>query len=372
MTLTLGTNTLAISTCNNFNNSGDILAKTMEKLSTGLKINKAGDDAAGLVISNNMQTLVQGSKQAQANIQTATSFLAVAEDGMVSITEHLQRINDLLVNMANDTNDIDSRSAAVDEIIERLNEINRLASATNFNGRTMLDGSAKEIYVQFGADETKESYMDISAAFSDCKIESLGLQLPDNLNPYDITKLSAKNGADAVEIAGPLTKAILNGRTVYYTQEPSETNPNPDYYVVNTEAGNVGSIDLYKYNADTDVEAYEKNSSQAIEADSFVAESNFEPSNENCRAYMKVVQEVISNLSSKRGLLGAYENRMDSAFDAMTTRIETLEEAKGVYMDTDIAAESTAMTAQQIFQQINISILAQANTMPQMALSLLG
>ena len=144
MAITLGTNIPAFVSRMYLNSANDSLTATMERLSSGKKINKAGDDAAGLVISENMESLVRGSKQAMTNIQTAESFLTVAEDGMVSISDHLQRVNDLLVNMANDTNDINSRTAAVREIIERIDEINRLADSTNFNGRTMLDGSTDE------------------------------------------------------------------------------------------------------------------------------------------------------------------------------------------------------------------------------------
>ena len=109
---------------------------------------------------------------------------------MVSISDHFQRINDLLVNMANDTNDEDSRTAAVDEIIERLDEINRLADTTNFNGRTMLDGTVDKIIVQMGPDASELSILDISPALTDCHVEAFDVELPDELNPYlyiDIT-----------------------------------------------------------------------------------------------------------------------------------------------------------------------------------------
>ena len=94
MAITLGTNIPSYNTRVNLNRVSTKLADTMEKLSTGLKINRAGDDAAGLVISENMEALIRGSKQAQANIQNAKSFLTIAEDGMVSIGDHFQRIND--------------------------------------------------------------------------------------------------------------------------------------------------------------------------------------------------------------------------------------------------------------------------------------
>ena len=158
MAITLGTNIPSYTARVNLNSVTAQYEKTLERLSSGKKINSAGDDAAGLVISENMEALVRGSKQAQANIQNAQSFLSIAEDGMVSIGDHLQRINDLLVNMANDTNDVESRIASANEIVERIDEVNRLAESTNFNGRCMLDGSEKTIVVQMGPDETFRYY----------------------------------------------------------------------------------------------------------------------------------------------------------------------------------------------------------------------
>ena len=127
MAITLGTNIASLNIRFSLNDVSSQYRNSMEKLSTGLKINRAGDDAAGLVISENMEAEIRGTKQAMANIQNAKSYLTIAEDGMVSIGDHFQRINDLLTNMANDTNDIESRTAAVREIIERIDEINRLA-----------------------------------------------------------------------------------------------------------------------------------------------------------------------------------------------------------------------------------------------------
>ena len=289
MAITLGTNLASLNIRFSLNEVSGNYNSTMEKLSTGLKINRAGDDAAGLVISENMEAEIRGTKQAMANIQNAKSYLTIAEDGMVSIGDHFQRINDLLTNMANDTNDIKSRTAAIDEIIERLKEINRLADSVNFNGRPMLDGTAQEIVVQMGADETNLSTLEISGALTDCHVSVLlgttGVLLPEYLDPTS---------------------------------------------------------------------------------------ADFEPNNENCRAYMALVQEAISDIAQRRGLLGAYENRMESSYDSLTTRIQSLEAAKSIYTDTDIAEEATNMTKGQILQQINVSLLAQANQSQGYALSLLG
>lgn len=287
MAITLGTNIPSLTARTNLNLANNSLTETMERLSTGLKINRAGDDAAGLVISENMEALVRGSKQAMQNIQNAQSFLTVAEDGMVSISDHYQRINDLLINMANDSNDTDSRTAAVQEIVERLDEIDRLAESTNFNGRTMLDGSVTSIIIQMGPgyDEDLDT-LDISGALTDCHIATMDTELPEELDPSK-----------------------------------------PD---------------------------------------------KFKPTNENCRKFMEKIQNAIDSIATKRGLLGAYENRMESSYDSLSIRVESLETAKSLYTDADIAEEATNLTSQQIMQQLNISVLSIANSLQQSALSLLG
>ena len=342
MAITLGTNIPSYTARTNLNFTTKKLTSTMERLSTGSRINRAGDDAAGLVISKNMEAIVTGSKQAQANIQNAKSFLTIAEDGMVTIGDHLQRINDLLVNMANDTNDNNSRTAAIREIIERIEEIDRLARSTSYNGKTMLDGraSTEKIIVQMGADESEESILNISPAMPDCRVETLGIQLPDRLNP----DRKQKAAADGVTPTGD----------VYVPKElPNETTGEIETYYV-PEGSTDPSDDIGKV-------AYE-----ALEL------NLFNPNNRDFRDYLAIIQDTISELTTNRGLLGAFENRIDSSYDQMTIRIETLEQAKSIFTDTDIAEESTAYTSQQILQQYNVALLANANTMPQLALSLIG
>lgn len=292
MSITLGTNLPAYTVRTKMNNVINNLTTTMERLSTGTKINRAGDDAAALVISQNMEATIRGSRQAMNNIQNAKAYLAVAEDGMVSIGDHFQRINDLLTNMANDTNDNDSRIASVREIIERLKEIDRLAKTTNFNGRTMLDGNvdpntglSQPIFIQMDALTGDDSTLDISSALTKCFVSSLGATLPSNLDP------------------------------------------------------------------DSD---------------------DFKPTNENCRTYMSIIQDAIATLSTRRGLLGAFENRLDSSYDNMATRVQSLETAKSNYVDTDISEEATNLTQRQILEQVNIAMLTQANSLQQLAISLLN
>ncbi len=384
MAITLGTNVSSLIANGNLKSATSSLQTVMERLSSGLKINRAGDDAAGLVISENMEAQINSSKQAQQNIQTARSFLTVAEDGMVSISDHMQRINDLLTNMANDTNDVSSRTASINEIIERLDEINRLAETTNFNGRKMLDGTEKSIIVQMGSDATENSIIEIGTALTDCHTYKettladgstgygLDIELPDDLNPYKFTSLKYQvNAGGDQTLAGPLYETTIDGRKVLATSPVTSDNKTPDYYELKDDGSGKTTIQKYTYKEASG--AYEKSGAEiSADTDSIKKEQDFNPNNTNCRSYLDKIQDAIGIIAEKRGLLGAYENRMDSSYDSMTTRIESLEEAKITYTDADIAEESTKYSNAQILQQINVSMLAAANSMQSMALSLLG
>lgn len=406
MAITLGTNIASYTTRMQLNKVSDSLSDTYKKLSTGRKINSASDDSAGLVISQNMQAKIDGSKQAMQNIQTAQSFLTITDNGMASISDHFQRINNLLTNMANDTNDVDSRTAEIREVIERLAEIDRLAESTNFNGMSMLDGSTKNIVVQMGPGYDKAtSSLDISIALSDCHVSAYEAELPGVLNPDAVInnyKVGAEDNTNDIlspitfddgeytilerttgtEKAYSLLKKDSNGDLVYATPDESGeyTKYVPDaekdklievtkgYMVEDSSKG--GKISYIAYNSAD--EKYYNIGADGTYGVGTNMESAFDPTNENCRKYMETVQGVIAKIATKRGLLGAYENRMESSYDSLTTTIESLESAKVPYTDTDIAEEATNLARNQIMQQIGVAVMANSNTSQQLALSLIG
>ena len=185
MAISVNTNVPSLIAQNSLNKSLSAMEKAMQQLTTGLKINNAGDDAAGLVISENMRVQINGSNKAMDNVQDAQNFAAVAEGGMITIGDHLQRINELLIQGANDTNSVESRQAILVEVKQRLEDINVIAQSTQFNGRTMLDGTfgdaGESFIVQIGpysdtqnADNPLNT-LDISGAFTDCHLSTLGI-----------------------------------------------------------------------------------------------------------------------------------------------------------------------------------------------------
>ena len=308
MAISVNTNVPSLIAQNSLNRSLSAMEKAMQQLTTGKRINNAGDDAAGLVISENMKVQINGSNKAMDNVQDAQNFAAVAEGGMITIGDHLQRINELLIQGANDTNSTESRKAILVEIKQRLDDINIISQATQFNGRTMLDGSFdpndpdKQFIVQIGPysdtanPDNPLNTIDISGAFADCHISVLGI-----------------------------------GTT--------------------TDSGTVNGI-MLPPELDPDDPA-------------------FDPTGDNFRLYMDTIQAAVGTVTDARGLLGGYLNRMTANYDNLSIMVENLTTAKSRITDTDVAEASSEMIKQQILEQVSGSMLTQANQLPSLALSLI-
>lgn len=308
MAISVNTNVPSLIAQNSLNKSLSALQKAMQQLTTGKRINNAGDDAAGLVISENMRVQINGSNRAMDNVQDAQNFAAVAEGGMITIGDHLQRINELLIQGANDTNSVESRKAILVEVQQRLEDINVVAQSTQFNGRTMLDGTFdpndpdKRFIVQIGPYSDTQNVdnplntLDISGAFTDCHLSTLGIGTTTD--------------------SGTVDGIIL----------PPELDP---------------------------------------------TSGDFDPTGDNFRAYMDTIQAAITNVTEARGLLGGYLNRMTSTYDNLTITVENITTAKSRITDTDVAEASSEMIKQQILEQVSGSMLTQANQLPSLALSLI-
>ena len=143
MAIIVNTNMTALKAVRNLNSATNSMNQALERLSTGYKINRAGDDAANLYIATNLETQIRGSKVAKNNITTGTNVLAVIEGDLDVMLDNIQRIRDLTVQAANSIYDENSMNAMKDEIVQRLDEIDRISKNSNFNGLTLLDGQSQ-------------------------------------------------------------------------------------------------------------------------------------------------------------------------------------------------------------------------------------
>ncbi len=282
MSIVVNTNVSALMAQRNLNSATNLLNTSIERMSSGLKVNRAADDAAGLSIATTMNTKIRGSEVAQSNIQQGINVLQTAEGYLSGITDNINRIRDLATQAANGINSTDSRQAIIKEVNARVDEINKQAGSAEFNGVKLLDGtslsSGMRLQVGADADATNNSITVSSSVFANATASAIGLK----------TAISS---------------------------------------------------------AFTD----------AASAASFLTECD----------------SALKDITARRADIGAFQNRLSANYDSLGISIENLTASKSTIMDTDVAKEASKLTKAQILQQASVSLLAQANQTPSIALSLL-
>src|SRR5690606_6956506 len=175
MGMQINTNVSALNAYRNLASTQNDLSKSLEKLSSGLRINRAADDAAGLAISEGLRSQINGLTVAARNAQDGISVIQTAEGALTEVHSILQRLRDLAVQGGNDSNNTESRDAIAKEASQLVSELTRVADATNFNGIQLLDGSNSELKFQVGADGVASSQ--ISVDLSSANVKSIATEL---------------------------------------------------------------------------------------------------------------------------------------------------------------------------------------------------
>lgn len=210
----INTNLLSLTTQNNLNKSQSSLGTAIERLSSGLRINSSKDDAAGQAIANRMNSQIKGMTQAARNANDGISLVQTAEGNLNEINNNLQRIRELAVQAANDTNGTTDYESVSTEITQRLAEIDRIADGANFNGKKLLDGSSAALKIQVGAGTTAENTIEISTdALINAKAATLDAGLTGTIsNNAEATAFitAADNAIEAVDKARSNMGAIQN------------------------------------------------------------------------------------------------------------------------------------------------------------------
>jgi flagellin len=177
------------------------LNRSLEKLASGYKINKAADDAAGLSISETLRTQIRGTKQAISNTQDGVNILQIGEGAFATISENLQRVRELTIQAANDTNSSTERRAVAQEVYQRLQDIDRIANTTRGSNVFLLDGNMSSFYLQIGANSNVgTNALDISPVFQNSKTTALGIS----------ATLSITAGAGGVFQSGGSCRSFLD------------------------------------------------------------------------------------------------------------------------------------------------------------------
>ena len=362
------------------------LATALQRLSSGLRINSAKDDAAGLAIAERFTTQIRGLNQAARNANDGISLAQTGEGALAEITNNLQRIRELAVQAANSTNSVSDREALNQEVEQRLAEIERVASQTSFNGQKILDGSFGSAAFQVGANAGETISIGLSTSMKKDAIGQVAVATgtvdvtdPDNdpdtddfvsedapLAIADGDLMIAVGDGDAVELTGDyesvqeLVDAInskVAGASAWIDADNHvviASSEDLDFTLANDAATLLAGVADATVDADTD----------------FLTAVSVETAGDANETIVRV-DAALTSVSSLRSTLGAIQNRFESTITNLTTAAENLTASRSRIQDADFAQETAALTRAQILQQAGVAILAQANAVPQNVLSLL-
>ena len=371
-------------------------AKSAEKLSSGYRINRAGDDAAGLKISEKMRSQVRGLNRASTNAQDGVSLIQTAEGALNEAHSILQRMNELAVQGANDTNENIDREAINEELDALTTELDRISSTTQFNKQNLLDGSFKNKKLQVGANADQN----IEISIGSMNAKTLGLKdvsgtiektAQEGVKPVAIKyqgmsytyrpKSSLdKNTANAIsvfkkQLSGKYTSAnyaaqFENGKVFYKSLVNDKT-----YSAVSKAVAGDVSAAKQAMSADVkkNINTYLQTSAVTAKAlSSYTQNGNarvdtYEMANNSITA----IQDAINKVSSQRSALGALQNRLEHTIANLDNVAENTQAAESRIRDTDMASEMVEYSKNNILAQSGQSMLAQSNQSTQGVLSLL-
>jgi flagellin len=404
----INTNIMALNAYNNLENTSNNLNDSLAKLSSGYRINKAADDASGLVISENLKSQVSGLQQATRNAQDGISVVQTAEGALSSVQAMLQRIRDLVIQSANTgASDSTARQAAQNEIVQLRDEIDRVANTTSFGNAHLLDGSfgaqaartqgqttvaatgltvgntgtatfslvldsgaatslSVTVTIVTGTYATAASYQtelqkDINAALSGnagftggvtANVRDLGsgvwsVELVRNSTDPNAKLTTTAVGASVPAIAAATAATVTTGGGVF--QVGANVTANDQISLSISDARITGGTD-----------------------GAFTALANIDVTNTaNYASAQQLVDGAVAEVSNDRGQLGAVQNRFQSTISNLQTTSQNLEASESQIADTDMSLEMVNFTKNQILLQAGTAMLAQANAVPQTILKLL-
>ncbi len=383
MALTINTNVASLNAQRNLGTSQSALNKSMQRLSSGLRINSAKDDAAGLAISDRMTSQIRGLNQASRNANDGISLAQTAEGALQESTNILQRIRELAVQSANDTNSASDRSSLNDEVSQLVAELDRISETTSFNGKELLDGTMDNATFQVGANAG--SNQTISFAIESARSDDLGA---DNLTTVaaqaavfsagSFQATADATGSDGNNIKvrvvdGTANSTVVTGNTITATYQFTAAGSD-DMSEIGALVNAAQSLVTTNFAATTSSEIsinLAGGNDAGLEGTRIISDISV-ANRQEADITIASISGALEQIDTIRGGLGAMQNRFESTIANLNNVAENLSAARSRILDADIAMETSSMTKQNILQQAGVSILAQANQAPQLALSLLG
>lgn len=381
MGVTVNTNVSAMTAQRYLGKATSDLGTSMERLSTGSKINSAKDDAAGLQISNRLVAQTRGLNVAMRNANDGISIAQTAEGAMQESTSILQRMRDLSLQSANGANSDDDRVAIQEEVSALQDELNRIAETTAFGGRKLLNGTFGEAAFQIGADSGEAIIMGMDSVRAD--YEKMGGSLlvsTTKIEPGAQLNANATVSFSVTDKLGNKTDVsvdLLKGDDV----EEIATRINGQNSAVNASVSEKGELQLFAGDGDLTVTAGAMSmlnedgkvvagdiagAAQAVSVGDIDVESVG-----GAQSAVPIIDAALKYIDSQRADLGAKQNRLGHTINNLANVSENVSASNSRIRDTDFAKETTEMAKNQILQQASTSILAQAKQVPQAAMSLL-
>jgi flagellin len=376
MTSVINTNIASLNTQRNLGTSQTALSTSIQRLSSGMRINSAKDDSAGLAISERMSAQVRGLNVAARNANDGVSLAQTAEGSLGKIGDMVQRIRELAVQSSNATNSSADRSALQTEVAQLKEEIDRVATTTSFNGTKLLDGSFSAAKFQVGADAGQAITI---SGITNAQLAGMGVvNRASTQNSTDITTLTATvagdltvNGTDIGVLAAAGTTQERQAQVVDAINRISTTTgvgaffDAPNNKIVMTSSATItltgaAGAKVGFVAADTAAAAASANMA-SLDVSSYGG----------AQLAIQQADAALSQVNGARATLGAIQNRFENTVANIQITSENITAARSRIMDTDFAAETAALTRAQILQQAGNAMLSQANQLPQQVLSLL-
>jgi flagellin len=376
MPAVINTNISSINTQRNLNASGASLATSIQRLSTGLRVNSAKDDAAGMAIAERMSAQVRGLNVAARNANDGVSLAQTAEGALGKIGEMVQRVRELAVQSSNATNTATDRAALQQEVSELKSEIDRVAGSTNFNGTKLLDGSFSSAKFQVGADAGESITV---SSITNASLAGMGsVNRASTESSTAITDLTATaladltiNGTDIGVLAAAGTTQERQAQVVDAINRISTTTSVGAYLdAANNKIVLTSASDITITGAAGDKVGL-------VAADSATAAASANMASLDISSYggaqlaIQQADAALKQVNTARASLGALQSRFENAVSNIQIAAENVTAARSRIMDTDFATETANMTRAQILQQAGNAMLSQANQMPQQVLALL-
>lgn len=350
MALTINTNISSLVAQKNLNNATNKLNTAIERMTTGYKINHAGDNAAGYSIARNWETQLGSLDVAADNAAMGADMLSTLEDNYSLISSHMQRVRDLTEQASNGTYGTDSLIAIESEIKARLEEINRIAANCEYNGLKMMKGAGdgaitSAVNLQVGLYSTGDSQIELSATlFGDGSLTGIFNGMGDDVAVTSGKKLSE------------IMTATCSGTTI------NDLNGTSDQAKQNLEAFAAACAGLKVSFSGSGVSMKATFTAQTAEN----VAAGVDPSK-----MLKFIDNAMAKISTKVTTLGAAQNRVDSAIESIAVQSENITSSLSTLRDADISKESSSYIQAQILQQAAATLLSTANQTPSIALNLI-